>query len=265
MEHVVIGLNDEVTARAGVTWAIERARTKTLHLLLVAELDTAGSNPGKAKQRLTKASLQIKALVPSAAVEFLLADRPLLPELLERSETADLIVVGSHADPGIREIRTPSFPVSLGARAKCPVVIVPYDWEVRSGPIVVGVEAEGASDAAVAAAAREAIESGRELRIVHTWEPWMTLATRSEQLAHDGIIAQVTQRVRIEFPAARIVTVLAEAVAHEGIIANSRDANLIVLGSHGIGRESGVVLGAIHQEVMIRGSIPLCVVPLPRA
>jgi hypothetical protein len=37
---------------------------------------------------------------------------------------------------------------------------------------------------------------------------------------------------------------------------------LVVLGTHRLGRKTGVVLGAIHQEVMIHGGVPLCTVPL---
>ena len=262
MEHVVIGLTDEVTARAGVTWAMERARSRPVNLRLVAELDDGGSNPGSAKTTLATASDRISEAVPGMQVEYVLADRPLLNVLLDASESADLLVFATHPDAGMRESRTPSFPVSLAARSRCPVVIVPDDWEPRDGAIVVGIESDDPSDAAVAFAVGEALQEGRELRIVHTWEPWAAAATRTEQFAHGGVVKAVAERIRAEFPAVRLSVVLAEAVAHAGVIAHSRDAHLIVLGTHGLGRETGVVLGAIHQEVMIRGSVPLCVVPL---
>ncbi|MEO8262862.1 MAG: universal stress protein [Pseudolysinimonas sp.] len=265
MEHVVVGLTDEATARVGVTWAMGRARTRPLAIRLVAELDDGGSNPGAAKEVLATATRQIAEALPGTEVDYVLADRPLLHELLEQSESADLIVFAAHPDPVMREGRTPSFQVSLGARARCPVVVVPSDWEEHGGPIVVGVESENASDKAVAFAAGEALAGDRELRIVHSWEPWTSLTTRSAQVEHGDIINVAADRIRADFPGVRLSAVLAEAVAHDGIIANSRDAHLIVLGTHGLGRETGLVLGAIHQEVMIRGSVPLCIVPLESA
>jgi nucleotide-binding universal stress UspA family protein len=262
MEHVVIGLTDEATARVAVTWVMERARTRPISLRLVAELDDAGSNPGMAKATLATASQRITEAVPGIQVEYGLADRPLLHVLLDESQAADLIVIAAHTDHAIRESRTPSFPVSLAARSRCPVVIVPADWQQGGGPVVVGVQTDDASDAAVAFAVREALQGESELRLVHTWEPWADLAARTAQIEHSGLLQAVTDRVRAESPALRLSAVLAEGVAHEGVIANSRDAQLIVLGTHGIGRETGLVLGSIHQEVMIRGSVPLAVVPL---
>jgi nucleotide-binding universal stress UspA family protein len=164
----------------------------------------------------------------------------------------------------IRESRTESFPVSLAARSRCPVVVVPDDWAARDGAIVVGIDADGSDDAALFAA-REAVESGRQLEILHSWEPWMAPDTRASQLEHQSILDDAITLVRTAYPTVAVGGALAEAVAHDGIIANSRDASLVVLGTYRLGRESGVVLGTIHQEVMLRGVIPLCIVPLVEA
>jgi nucleotide-binding universal stress UspA family protein len=162
----------------------------------------------------------------------------------------------------MRESRTEAFPVSLAARSRCAVVIVPDDWVDREGAIVVGVDAAGDSDQAALFAAREALASGRELEVVHTWEPWSVADTRQVQIEQAGILEATIDRVRAAYPAVHVQGVLTEAVAHDGIIASSRRAQLVVLGTHRLGRESGLVLGAIHQEVMISGGVPLCVVPL---
>lgn len=262
MEQVVLGVDDETTARAAVMWIMERAQRGDLRLRLVAELDDGGSNPGWAKQTLADAVRSIEDAAVGIEVDFVIADRPLLHELLEHGETADLLVVGSHPDPAIRDGQTPSLPISLAARAQCPVVIVPDDWTTQNGPVVVGVESGGDGHAVAAFAAREAVAAHRELRVVHTWESWKTLDSRAEHIEHGEVVRATAEQLHAEFPNLRLAVVLKEAVAHDGIIANSRDAGLIVLGTHGIGRETGVVLGTIHQEVMIRGSIPLITVPL---
>ena len=262
MDTVVIGLTDEETARAGVLWAMHRARSRPANIRLIAELDDGGSNPGEAKAVLASASQRISDALPETQVEFKLADRSLLHELLEQSETADLLVLGSHPDPIMRDGSTPSLPVSLGARSRCPVVVVPDDWQEHAGAIVVGLEAEGKADAALAYAAREAAAEGVPLRIVHTWEPWNTLSTRAQQVEHEQATQAAAAQVRAEHPSLAVTAEVVEAMAHEGIISHSRDAQLIVLGTHGLGRETGVVLGSIHQEVMIRGAVPLCIVPL---
>jgi nucleotide-binding universal stress UspA family protein len=262
MDRVVVGLEDEATGRAVLEWIIERAGHRAMRVLLVAALDVSGSNPAEAKARLAEASRVLQQSGAATQAQSLLADRPLLHELLEQSGNSDLLAIGAHPDPGIREHRTPSFPVSLAARSQCPVAIVPDDRRAEGGPVVVGLDAAGDAVAAVRFAAGEALESGYDLVIVHTWEPWTAPRTRTVQVEHEGILADVVDRIRAEFPALAVRGELREAVAHEGVIASSRDASLVVLGTHRIGRETGLVLGAIHQEVMIRGGVPLCVVPL---
>jgi nucleotide-binding universal stress UspA family protein len=262
MEHVVVALTDESTARAAAAWVIERARSKPVQVRLVSELEVNAAGPDAADRLLAQTALRIQEGVLGTLVETVLVDRPLLHELLAQSETADLIVIGSHPDPVIRDGSTASLPVSLAARSRCPAVIVPDDWRPGDGPVVVGVEALDLSREAGKFAAHEAIDSDRELLVVHTWEPWSAQNTRAAQFEHETTLNTIVDRIRADFPNARVRGMLREAVAHDGIIASSRDAYLVVLGTHGLGRETGLVLGAIHQEVMIHGSVALCVVPL---
>lgn len=260
MDLVVIGLEDEGTGDPCIEWAIDRARSHDIRIRLVAPLDVAASNQNAAAAMLSSAAARIREASPRTEVLTGIADRSLLHELIDLSETADLIVVGSHPDPGIRDGRTPSLPVSLAARSVCPVVVVPDDGEPQSGPVVVGVD--GRSHVPALFAAREAVGSGRGLRIVHSWESWRSVEARGEYISHGMVLKEAGQLVHREFPTLPIDVVLAEAVAHDGVIANSRDAHLVVLGTYGLGLETGVVLGAIHQEVMIRGAVPVCAVPV---
>jgi len=262
MENVVVGLEDDAAGDTAVGWVIERARSKPLRIRLVTALGWSGTDPQAPHETLAAAALRIQDAVPQSTVETVLADGPRLQELIEQSSDADLLVIGSRPDAGIRESRTESFPVSLAARSHCVVVVVPKDWEPRDGAVVVGIDDAGASDEAALFAAREAVEADRELVMVHTWEPWAAADTRAAQIEHEGVLDATIDRIREAFPAVRARGVLTEAVAHGGVLANSRDAHLVVLGTYRIGRESGVVLGTIHQEVMIRGGVALCIVPL---
>lgn len=261
MEHVVIGLDDEVSDR-GIDWVIRRATVMAVQLRLVMALDVDGSDPAATTDVLAATARRVQLGAPGTLVETVVTHRPLLHELIEQSGSAELLVVGSHPDPGIREVRSASFPVSLGARSQCPLVIVPDDWTPLGGPVVVGVDGEPSTLEAATFAATEAASAGRGLRIVHTWEAWKALDRRTDRAFHAGAIMDVAHSIRTEFPSVPLSGELAEAVAHDGVISNSRDAHLIVLGTHRLGRETGLVLGAIHQEVMIRGRIPLAVVPL---
>ena len=262
MDNVVVGLEDDPAGQIAVEWVIERARSTPLRIRLVAVLDALASNPLAGQDLLGSAARRIQQQAPESVVETMLADRPRFNEFIDQSRSADLMVIGTEPDPRIQESRVESFPVSLAARSDYPVVVVPTDWKGRGGAIVVGVESEADSDEAALFAAREAVTSGRELVIVHTWEPWAARRTRSAHILHAAILEGTVGRVRTAFPAVQARGVLVEAVAHEGIIANSLGASLIVLGTHRLGKATGVVLGRIHKEVMQRGGVPLCSVPL---
>jgi nucleotide-binding universal stress UspA family protein len=260
MEHVVIGLIDERSDRFGIEWAIERARTKPASIRLVTALDPNGSNPEGQKRFLFEASERVRREAGGSGVETQLADGPMLHQLLELSATADLVVVAYRPDPAIRNGRVPSLPVSLAARARCPVVVVPDNVQPHDGPIVVGVQ-DTEPSAAVAFAADEAARTGRMLRLVHTWKS-TSLDPRADHIRAGEVLRAAAARVREVYPRIWMEVALEETSAHDGVISRSRDASLIVLGTHGIGRETGVVLGVIHLEVMVRGGVPLCVVPL---
>jgi nucleotide-binding universal stress UspA family protein len=265
MENVVLGVEDDAASGAALEWVIARARSKPLRIRLVTALGWNVTDEQAPGVMLAGMSHRIQDAAPQATVETVLADGPKLHELIEQSADADLVVIGSHPDPRIRESRTESFPVSLAARSHCPVVVVPDDCAGQDGAIVVGIDAGGESESAAMFAAREATETGRELQILHAWEPWTAPDTRAVQIEHQGILDDAIERVRAAYPSVRVGGALAEAVAHDGIIANSRNASLLVLGTYRLGRESGVVLGTIHQEVMLRGVVPLCIVPLVEA
>jgi nucleotide-binding universal stress UspA family protein len=261
MEHVVIGLIDERSDPAAIGWAIERATARDVRISLVTALDSTASNPVSQRDFLAATADRIRDAVPGTAVDVALADTRLLAALIEQSESADLMVVGFHPEPALRDGSVPSVPISLAARSQSPTVLVPDDRGPQDGPVVVGVETAEPS-AAVTFAGREAVSAGRDLRIVHTWESWKALDARTEHKEHGEVLRATAERLHAEFPDIHLDVVLEEAVAHDGAIGNSRDARLVVLGTHGIGLESGVVLGAIHQEMMIRGRIPLCIVSL---
>lgn len=272
MESVVVGLQDQI-ALAAVEWVAERARSKPVQIRLVTAGE--GSDPDASKDLLASAAERFQETVPETPIEFELVDGPMLHELLVLSESADLLVIGSHPDAGIRQSRTPSFPVSLAARSRCPVVIVPDDWRGSSetrvhdeqprGSIVVGIDAESTSDKVAMFAATEAEAADRDLEVVHTWEPWNAPKARSVQIEQEDILDAAVSRVRAQYPSLTVRGILVEAVAHDGVLASSRGAHLVVLGTHGLGKATGVVLGAIHQELMIRGGVPLCVVPIDDA
>ena len=61
----------------------------------------------------------------------------------------------------------------------------------------------------------------------------------------------------------RIDRVVVESPAGPGIIANARDAELIVVGRRGLGTVRSLVLGSVSSYVVQHATCPVLVVPAP--
>ena len=79
---------------------------------------------------------------------------------------------------------------------------------------------------------------------------------------HREVLRDAVDRARAAFPQARIVGVLAEGLAGQRVASRLPRAALIVLGTHGHGLLSGLILGSTLQDVLRLGRVPVCVVPV---
>jgi nucleotide-binding universal stress UspA family protein len=262
MENITVGLDDEAASQTAVDWVIERAQVKPVNVRLVTAFDMLASNPLADQQLLALTGRRILTAAPAATVTTVLADRSIMEELIEQSMNADLLVIGSHPHHRIRSALTGSFPVGLAARSHCAVVIVPDDWTAQDGAIVVGVGTDHSSDTAAMFAAREAVEQDRELQVVHAWEPWKAPRSVRTHLERAGMLEAALDRIRAEFPTVRARGVLVEADPSDGIVASTRGAHLVVLGTHRLGAVTGLLLGSTGQRVMHHARVALCIVPL---
>ena len=137
--------------------------------------------------------------------------------------------------------------------------------------IVVGVDGSDGGRRALQWAVHEADQHGAVVQAVIAWRwdqpdlpPHATThpdeeRQRAEQVLRDEI-ASLGGRY--------LVTVAAEAV--EGVAADvlaeaARDADLLVLGSHGHGRMYHTVLGSVSEQCIRRASCPVVVIPVERA
>ena len=122
---------------------------------------------------LADADTAIRSLYPDLPITTALqtAAGP-VPALIEQTDDALLLVLGSRGKGGFRGALVGSTAVSLVAHARCPVAVVrgdaPDSVPRTEGPIVVGIDGSEVSDAAIATAFVEASWRGAELVAVHS-------------------------------------------------------------------------------------------------
>jgi nucleotide-binding universal stress UspA family protein len=147
---------------------------------------------------------------------------------------------------------------------------VPDDWDAASGRVVVGLDDDDSSVAAVAFAAREAASSRVTLTLVHTWTMPTPQMEGSVALLASPIEARAGQRrvlrdaaaaMQALHPALTIEQILEQGNPSSALLRASRGASLLVLGTHHRGVMKGAVLGSIGRDVLPQCRIPVCVVP----
>jgi nucleotide-binding universal stress UspA family protein len=266
MEQVVIGIDGERASQVAVDWVIKRAQQTPLHVALLEALDTLTSDSAESSA-MKAAHQRFVGASPDSVVDTVTVEQSILEGLAQRSQDADLLVIGSHPGHSVRSMLTGTLPLELISRTGCALVVVPDDWTPGGTVIVVGVDDDDSSDEAVAFAAAEAETTGVELLAVHSWRPpsvgmeaMAGLVINPEQLeqAHSDLLSRVMGRIAEREQTIRAVAALGpiEAVLESQL----SDAALLVLGSHGHGPILGGLLGSTVQHLLHKGKVPIAVV-----
>ncbi|MBO1417551.1 universal stress protein [Streptomyces sp. FH025] len=131
--------------------------------------------------------------------------------------------------------------------------------------VAVGVDGSPASTAAAQWAAAEAELRGSSLRLVHAW-PWLTdgVSTFAEPddlpAAAQRTLAASADEVREQHPGLEVQTDAVLDAPVDGLLAAATDAELVVIGSRGLGGFAGLMLGSVSMAVAGRSSVPVVVV-----
>ena len=140
----------------------------------------------------------------------------------------------------------------------------------RYGPstthrIVVGVDGSEHSMAALEWAAAQAQPSGATLEIVAAFGPGYQFLSRSDanQCMRDDI-AEAMVRAETLAPDVVITSTTFEGPPETVLISEGADADLLVVGSRGIGGFKGLLLGSVSRKCVHRARCPVAVVEQQR-
>lgn len=137
--HIVVGVDNSRGARAALEWALDEARrhaarVEVLHAfeVEVAWIDGAEIARWSELQRQTAEAALMKVVHDAAApasveVEARVLEGNPVNVLVEASEHADLLVVGSRGRGGLRGVLLGSVSQRCVERSHCAVVVVPVD------------------------------------------------------------------------------------------------------------------------------------------
>ncbi|MFG3039848.1 MULTISPECIES: universal stress protein [unclassified Streptomyces] len=135
-----------------------------------------------------------------------------------------------------------------------------------SRPVTVGVDGSEGSVAAVDWAADEAALRGDGLRLVYATR-WAEHQLGAMKVSHEdradaaeGVLAATERRVGSRQPDLALTADEVEDAPVSVLLAAAAEAELLVVGSHGLGSVRGFVVGSVGQEVVAEAQRPVVLV-----
>jgi nucleotide-binding universal stress UspA family protein len=194
--------------------------------------------------------------------------------LLDASREAELLVLGARGLGGFRGLLVGSVSHACLHHATCPVAIIrePQEHEAATPTIVVGIDGSPGSKAALDWALDEARARQARIEVVHAWSaPYlmgysygvavdMTQFEDAARIVLDGAVEAADTHGLIE----PVEKVLVSNGPSASLLEVAKDADLVVVGSRGVGGFKGMLLGSVSYQVTHHADCPVVVVPTGR-
>ncbi|WP_405905318.1 MULTISPECIES: universal stress protein [unclassified Streptomyces] len=131
--------------------------------------------------------------------------------------------------------------------------------------VAAGIDGSPESLAAAHWAAREALRRGAELQLVHAWQlhprpAAYVPADMTERGWAKHILAEASNSVRAAHPGLHIIDQQVKDSPVAALLAAAERAELLVLGSRGLGGVAGFLLGSVSARVVARSPRPVVLV-----
>lgn len=273
---IVVGVDGSAASNHAVCWAAREAAMRHVPLTLAQMVNAAVPmypamplSPGIAvwqedegRQNLEQAVKMAEDVLksdPRIAIKSELRCSPPVPTLIELSQEAEMVVVGSHGRGAVARVVLGSVSSGVVQRASCPVAIIrdegPSMPHLDQAPVLVGIDGSPASELATAIAFDEASRRGVELVALHAWSDievfelpgldWPAVKSDAERSLAERLAGWGER-----YPDVTVHRLVVCDRPARQLIEQSKSAQLVVLGSHGRGGFTGMLLGSVSNAVV---------------
>ena len=197
---------------------------------------------------------------------------PPVPTLLKMSDAAELIVMGSSGRGLLARGLLGSVSSAVVRHANCPVAVV-RDGELqdsRNGYVLLGTDGSPASELATEIAFDEASRRGVDLVASHAWSDaavvevfeidWPAVEGEAQRSLAESLAGWQER-----YPDVSVHRFVARDRAARHLIDKADAAQLVVVGSHGRGGLSRMLLGSVSNAVLHSVRVPVIVARPPSA
>ncbi|MGW0483593.1 universal stress protein [Nonomuraea sp. NPDC003214] len=271
VKSVVVGVDGSAPSDTALEWAAADARRRGLGLRLVhvcehsrfgrEATDYCAGTLEAARDRVSRSAGGVEVTTE------LLAGH-VVDAMVGESATADSVVLGSRGLGGFKGLLIGSVSVGVAGHAACPVVIVRGSAEPAHGRVVVGDDGSRCAETALAYAAEQARARDVPLLVTYAWQVPVTpsLAVGYSALLERSCEAELrtaAERLRVWREKHRDIEIVGEQIAGhpaEALIKAGETADLVVVGTRGLGGFASAVLGSVSRTVLQQATCPVAIV-----
>lgn len=285
---ILVGVDGSAASKAAVDWAARDAAMRNVPLTLVhvvvPVMPTAAASPAfaypvdffrwqeeRAVEVLDEARLAVAKSPHDAsppAVHTVVLHGGAVVTLVDLSKDADMIVVGSRGLGAFSRALLGSVSTGLVHHAHCPVAVI-HDGApspaAADGPVLVGIDGSPASISATEIAFDEASRRGVGVVALHAWRDITTMyelpGLDVEQLEEDArlVLAERLAGFDERYPDVTVQQVVVCDRPARQLVEHAKNAQLVVVGSHGRGGFAGMLLGSVSTAIVHAAESPVIV------
>ncbi|MEV7098619.1 universal stress protein [Amycolatopsis sp. NPDC051045] len=289
--RITVGVDGSAGSTAALAWAARIASLRHLELRIVHGLQVAGLYYGGGMTGIGAATLfeavradgeravadarkLAAAIDEDLVITTELPNDPPVPMLIDESRHARMLVVGRTGAGGFAGMLVGGTAATVAGHAHSPVAVVRGRQDTTmipdAGPVVVGIDGSPNSEPAIEVAFEEASLRGVPLVAVHAWDDvtyedtrgTVRIFTQPEAL-EEGEERLLTERLagwQEKYPDVEIRPLLECDRPRHALLEASETAQLVVVGSHGRGGFTGMLLGSTSQALIQHAQCPVLVV-----